>query len=151
MSRFLGFFLVCLLWSALAHAQAKPQVSSVKGYVFDNQKGEFSKENVFAEGFGGLWNQVQVDAVLVIVEVSGEPNGAYWRKQDRKFKVQLNGRGGKAWTQARPVVTLGENGKRYVSFLVFHDTCTTLTVSAKVVGPGPNAPVEVSLPFNCGE
>jgi len=151
MSKFLGFLFVCVLWSGVGHAQAKPQVSSVEGYVFDNEKGEFSKENVFAEGFAGLWNQVQVDAVQVVVEVSGDPYGTYWRKQDRKFKVQLNGRGGKAWTQTRPVLTLGENGKRYLSFLVYFDTCTTLTVIAKVVGPGPSSPVEVSLPFNCGE
>lgn len=151
MCRLVAIVVACLLWSAVSHAQQRPRVTSVKGFVFDNDKGEFSKENVFAEGFPGLWNQVQVDAVLVVVEVTGDANGLYWRKQDKKYKLRLSSRGGKAWSQTRPILTLGEKGRRYLSFLVYHDTCATLTLSASVVGPGTSPAVEVSLPFNCGE
>lgn len=150
MSKHLGLFFACVLWSAIGHAETRPRITSVKGYAFDNDKGDFSKENAFAEGTG-FWNQVQVDAVLVVVEVSGERYGTYWRKQDRKYKVQLSGRDTRAWTQTRPLVTLGPDGKRYVSFLVHHDPCVTLTVTARVIGPGPSSPVEVAMPCNCGE
>lgn len=154
MSKFLGILVAGSLCASLAGAQAaatKPQVAAIKGYVFHSDKGELGKDNVFAEGFAGLWNQVLVDSVLVIVEVKGDPYGSYWQKNEKKFKVQLTARDHKSSNQTRPIVTLGEDGKRYLSFLVPFDACSTLKVTAKVVGPGVNAPVQVSLPASCGE
>jgi hypothetical protein len=154
MSKFVGIMVVGLLWASLAGAQVaatKPQVSSVKGYVFHSDKGEFGKDNVLAEGFAGLWNQVLVEAVLVIVEVKGDPYGSYWQKNEKKFKVQLTARDHKTSNQTRPIVTLGEDGKRYVSFLVPFDGCSALKLTVKVVGPGVNVPVHASIPASCGE
>ena len=144
--------------AATAGPLAVPTISGVEAHLFENKTAAWSG-NLFDPKAGELWNTVAgpkaSNAVLIVVQVTGAPDGAYTGVlgAGTKYAVRLSAReaGRHAFDQSQTIPVLDDKGKAYLVFLIYQNGCQPLQLTTKVVGRGAGKPLKKSLDFACGE
>jgi hypothetical protein len=160
----LRFLLLALVGTVLSPSTPSPtsqsvapyQITDVRVQLFYSREGTFSGNLVGTPNMNSLWNTVigagqgggASSATLVVVEVSGQPNS-----YAGKSSVDLAVRGEKKEVLHRRqrLDVLSGKGKGYIGFWLYDTGCEPLRVSAKLVGKTKSSPVNVEIPFRCGE
>lgn len=130
----------------------------MRAFLTHNKTGELSPDVLDAQG--GLRNSIvgpnASDAMLVVVELSGQPGAAYNGTGGKpRYKLRLVAREGKqrvvVHDRTVPIPVLNDRGRVYVSFLVRQDGCLPIRLSASIVGLRGAKTLERSQTFSCGE
>jgi hypothetical protein len=103
-----------------------------------------------------LWNTIigggqgggASSATLVVVEVSGQP-GSY--AGESSVELVVRGEKKEVLRRRQSLDVLSSKGKGYVGFWLYDTGCDPLRVSAKLTGKTKSNPVEIEIPFRCGE
>ena len=142
--------------SATSQSVAPYQITDVRVHLFYSREGTFSGNLVGTPNMNSLWNTVigagqgggASSATLVVVEVSGKP-GSYAGESS----VDLSVRGEKKENLHRRqrLDVLSAKGKGYTGFWLYDTGCEPLRVSAKLDGKTKSGPVNIEIPFRCGE
>jgi hypothetical protein len=141
-------------------AATGPRVLRVRAYLFQNKTAKWS-DDVLDPTYAGLINTLAgsdaSNATLVVVQLSGEPGGTYTGHlgPDTKYVVRLVAREAERSAplidQSQVIPVLNAEGEVTVAFLLHQDGCTSIRLSATVVGTDTSKPVEQSLNFICRE
>lgn len=154
---------VALAFVAASHAApAAPSVRVIRTHLFENKTGRLS-EDILASPTPSLWNSFAgphaANAALVVVEIDGQPLGAYTGRPGAlpSYSLRLvaneRGRARPLLDARQPLPVLGEDGKAYLAFLIRPGGCAAVQLSATLVGPQISAtePKVATLPMACGE
>lgn len=155
MTKFAIMVIACIALHGFAEAQspqAQPKIVSMRGELFDTDRGAFVFPDLFERGAA---NALSMDALLIVVELGGPPLAKYTGKGKPHYELRLTGTqlGGtkRIFRSMRPITSMNQDGKRFLSFLVYDVQCTPLNVVAEVLGPGSHEPYQVAVGLHCGQ
>jgi hypothetical protein len=151
----------CIAAESVAPATAtSPTISGMRVHLFRDKTATLS-DDVLEPKHRGLWNgNIGADAshaALVVVEISGPPGGTYTGYFGPRSKAAVRviarstGRTAPWLDQSRTLPILNEQGKVYVPFMLYHDGCTPVRLTATITGAIAARPLEKSIDFACGE
>jgi hypothetical protein len=149
-----------MMWGAHAIVVARstvepPSVASIKGYLFNSRTGQLGELDVLAPDDGGRWNDTDSDGMLVVVELNGPPNRIYDGTAGARYELRLvasdTTTSKRLSSTTRKLSVVRENGRLFVSFLVYMNRCSGVRVTVSVLGPGAAKPTERTAFFACGE
>lgn len=137
---------------------AEYQISSIKAYLYFEQKGNFS-ENIIDNpkfGKGALWNTIigggsaasPSHATMIVVEVTGKPR-QYETKRRLNFVASEDKK-----VILQKIVRLGglnEAGNYYAAFWLYETGCKPITLRVKMIGQSLDSKIEKIIDFECGE
>ena len=100
-----------------------------------------------------------IDAVLIVVQVTGAPNGVYTGVfgVDTRYMIRLlaseEGRKSPLADRVLSIPVLSEHGSAYLPLVIYPSGCKPVRLTGTVVGTGARkeAAVQLLLPFSCGE
>lgn len=156
---------VTIALALVASAEAGPSAPSIRAirvHLFESKTGRLS-EDILASTTPSLWNSVAgphaANAALVVVEIDGQPSGAYTGRSGAlpaySLRLVANERG-----RERPLLdarqslpVLGEEGRAYLAFLIRPGGCAAVQLSATLMGPriSDTQPKLAKLAMACGE
>ena len=158
------FVLLALVGTAFGPSRPSPivqpttpyQITDVRVHLFYSREGTFSVNLVGTPNMTSLWNTIigggqgggASSATLVVVEVSGQP-GSY--AGESSVELVVRGEKKEVLRRRQSLDVLSSKGKGYVGFWLYDTGCDPLRVSAKLTGKTKSNPVEIEIPFRCGE
>jgi hypothetical protein len=145
-----GFFLLC--WG---RAEAAPAytIQRIKAFLYHDQTGELSEEDILAPPVRELFNVIigtnPSHATMVVVELSGEA-GSY--ESGRKVSLTVTGKKGRVvLKKSTSLGVFGKDGKYFVAFWLYETGCEPLSLSAKLTGQPSASKADATINFICGE
>jgi hypothetical protein len=140
-------------------------ITAIQAKLFFESKGTFSEDVLNNPGFN-LWNTpigegsagTPSSSTLVLVEVNGKANVTEHQRRlsfTAKYRSSTAAPAGKsAYVEVKrsvPIGFFGADGKSYVAFWLYDTGCTTVTLSARILGQAEASTMEKTIPFRCGE
>lgn len=152
-------FLLLLARAALA-GPAVPRVEAVRLQLFETKTGRFGEALAASppRGLANIGSGPQAsNAVLVVVEVRGEPDTLYSGRRDAAPRYALRlvaserGRARPLLEQTQPLPAMNTEGQAFLAFLLHPGGCASLRLNVSLVGRHAAKPTELQLPLACGE
>jgi hypothetical protein len=126
------------------------RITAVRAMLFHNQTGQFSKD-ILPDPKAALNDALPFHSTLVVVEVSGPPNGVSGSSVD--FAVR-RGKGkvapDKISRQTELIPGFSDKGRYYASFWLYDTACDPVQITATLRGDEANKWEKV-IPFDCSE
>lgn len=137
-----------------------PHIEAVRLQLFETKTGRFGEALPATpqRGLANIGSGPQAsNAVLLVVEVRGQPDVRYSGQRDAAPRYLLRlvaherGRGKPLLEQTQTLPAMNGEGQAFLAFLLHPGGCAPLRMNVSLVGPRAAKPTERHLPLACGE